>query len=158
MRSFKFGVASKSCLLDSLCQGEQWYLPNVQLPRQARLAGRVLLYMGKAKASQLSFLYLNTADEATLRGYRRVTNPGIAWRFQTWHKRGGLAMAKHKLQISWVWLKIKELGLRGFSLCCHLPGFHFGYPFLTHSQLANLRTRFHKAAGDAPGPCCLASV
>ena len=30
-----------------------------------------------------------------------------------------------------VWLKMKELGLRGFSLCFHLPGFHFGYPFLT---------------------------
>ena len=32
------------------------------------------------------------------------------------------------MPLIWVWLKSKELGLRGFSLYCHLPGIHFGYP------------------------------
>ena len=32
----------------------------------------------------------------------------------------------------WVWVKFKQLG---FSPCSHLPGFHFGYRFLTLSRL-----------------------
>ena len=38
------------------------------------------------------------------------------------------------MKTSWVWLKIKGLGLRGFSLCFHLRG-HCGYNVLSHSQL-----------------------
>ena len=36
----------------------------------------------------------------------------------------------------WVWLKIKQGGgLRRFGPCFHLPGFHFGTGFLSHSQM-----------------------
>ena len=38
-------------------------------------------------------------------------------------------------QENWVWLKIEKLGLRCVRLGFHVPGFHFGYPLLTHSQL-----------------------
>ena len=34
----------------------------------------------------------------------------------------------------WVWVKSKPPGKACFSHGFHLPGFHFGYPFLTHSQ------------------------
>ena len=33
----------------------------------------------------------------------------------------------------WVWVKIKQ-GKACFSHGFRLPGFHFGYPFLTHSH------------------------
>ena len=34
----------------------------------------------------------------------------------------------------WVWLKIKQEGqTAGFGPCFHLPGFHFGTGFLSHS-------------------------
>ena len=37
---------------------------------------------------------------------------------------------------NWVWLKIKLEGrTAGFGPCFHLPGFHFGTGFLSHSQL-----------------------
>ena len=37
--------------------------------------------------------------------------------------------------IIWVWVKIEPQGTAGFSLLFHLPGFHFGYLFLTRSHL-----------------------
>ena len=41
--------------------------------------------------------------------------------------------------LSCVWLKIKELGLRSFSLCGHLPGLQFGQPLLTQVKDVDLR-------------------
>ena len=39
----------------------------------------------------------------------------------------------------WVWLKSKQEGpTAGFGPCFHLPGFHFGTGFLSHSQMACL--------------------
>ena len=35
----------------------------------------------------------------------------------------------------WVWVKTKPQGIAGFGPCCHLPGFHFGCIFLTHSHM-----------------------
>ena len=36
----------------------------------------------------------------------------------------------------WVWLKMKQAGqTAGFGPCFHLPGFHFGNGFLSHSHL-----------------------
>ena len=37
---------------------------------------------------------------------------------------------------NWVWLKIKQEGLRRFGPCFHLPGFHFGTGLLSHSQFS----------------------
>ena len=38
--------------------------------------------------------------------------------------------------LRWVWLKIKQEGqTAGFGPCFHLPGFHFGTGFLSHSQV-----------------------
>ena len=38
---------------------------------------------------------------------------------------------------TWVWVKIQHRWFSpGFSLCFHLPGFRFGYLFLTHSHVA----------------------
>ena len=34
-----------------------------------------------------------------------------------------------------VWVKTHQPGTAGFSPWLHLPGFHFGYLFLTHSQV-----------------------
>ena len=40
--------------------------------------------------------------------------------------------------------KLNHRGIAGFSPCFHLPGFHFGYPFLPHSQIsAPKQTRRH---------------
>ena len=36
---------------------------------------------------------------------------------------------------NWVWFKTKPPKAAGFSPCVHVPGFRFGYLFLTHSQL-----------------------
>ena len=35
--------------------------------------------------------------------------------------------------------KLSQEGTAGFSLWFHLPGFHFGYLFLTHSHMASWR-------------------
>ena len=36
---------------------------------------------------------------------------------------------------------LNHQGTAGFSLWFHLPGFHFGYLFLTHSHITNMRGR-----------------
>ena len=37
---------------------------------------------------------------------------------------------------TWLWLKIQELGqTAGFGPCFHLPGFHFGTGFLSHTHI-----------------------
>ena len=59
------------------------------------------------------------------------------------HKSGdslNLAHTLGELNVSnagkWVWLKIKQEGqTAGFGPCFHLPGFHFGTGFVSHSQM-----------------------
>ena len=56
-------------------------------------------------------------------------------------RRGSLGGSKMGESTSWVLesrpigSKFNHQGTTGFSSWFHLPGFHFGYPFLTHSQL-----------------------
>ena len=42
----------------------------------------------------------------------------------------------HHSCYKWVWVKINHQGTAGFGSCSHLLGFHLGYLFLTHSQMA----------------------
>ena len=50
-----------------------------------------------------------------------------------------------------VWLKIQELGLRRFwSMFFHLPGFHFGTGFLTHSLIGYAAYDVISAASQGP--------
>ena len=43
-------------------------------------------------------------------------------------------------RLTWVWLKINNRGFAGFGPCFHLPGFHFGTGFLSHSHMLSGQT------------------
>ena len=42
-----------------------------------------------------------------------------------------------ELTLSRVWVKLSHQGTTGFSPWFHLPGFHFGHQFLTHTQVVS---------------------
>ena len=61
--------------------------------------------------------------------------------FLSWGLLGMEAdLRKPANKLKWVWLKIKQEGTAGFSP--YLPGFHFGYLILTHSQMALAKTDY----------------
>ena len=48
-------------------------------------------------------------------------------------------------------MSVGQIGTTGFSPWFHLPGFHFGYPFLTHSHVIVLSGGAAAARGTAAG-------
>ena len=57
---------------------------------------------------------------------------------------GALTTKTRKPRRIWMWLKIEQQGPRGyagFGPCFHLPGFHFGTGFLSHSHILSLLSR-----------------
>ena len=53
-------------------------------------------------------------------------------------RMGGILRTQN-LKLIWVWLKIKQEGqTAGVGPCFHLPGFHFGTGFLSHSHISAL--------------------
>ena len=63
-----------------------------------------------------------------------------------------LALGNALLEL-WVWVKITPpRKTAGFSPCTHLPAFHFGYPFLTHSPPAQTETKSSRARSSSSTP------
>ena len=88
----------------------------------SRLIFRVSANGGKQKQNQPCFRG-NTSDPEVV-GARRFG--GFA---------GKLPSARTQVN-KWVWLKIKQEGLRRLGPCFRLPGFHFGTGFFSRSQVS----------------------
>ena len=69
----------------------------------------------------------------------------MALSFSNWNREMEGRLESHILSGAiaiWVWGKIRPPGP-----CFHLPGFHLGYLFLTHSQMARFREALHMVFG-----------
>ena len=54
-----------------------------------------------------------------------------------------------------VWVKISPPGTAGFGPCFHLPGFHLGYRFLTHSHVVHVLPSLASGITNYMESCCL---
>ena len=104
------------------CCGTRWRASMAALP----IAGRGL----GVDAMELAWLLLGNIY-CIFAHCGLVGNPHLTAKIQVFAP----LPTSNQVMYIWVWVKLNHQGTTGFSPCFHLPGFHLGYLFLTHSHM-----------------------